>query len=189
MYFLWRLVMDINYFLEKVFGPSCQHKYFYHFTDQRNEASILEHGLLSAQEIAKRGIENPVFGGNDWSQEQDKRCGMDAYVHLCFFDQHPMEYRAKEDGRIQKSVWFGIKPEIILSEGVLISQEVSNKAGNEPRPISEMLDAIDLDIIYTRTNWRDKEIQERLKIARKYELLIPDTVAREYIDGYVKRDG
>jgi len=43
------------------------------------------------------------------------------------------------------------------------------------------LDQLDLPIIYTWTNWRDPKIMARLKLARKYEILVPTNVASQYI--------
>src|SRR5438477_10882132 len=70
--------------------------FLYHFTDTRNLASIREHGgTYSLEQIERRGIEIPVFGGDDTSQDSDRSSGMDGYVHLCFRPHHPMEFRAK----------------------------------------------------------------------------------------------
>jgi hypothetical protein len=57
---------------------------FYHFTDARNLSSIRQYGILSMREIRQRGL-IVAPGGNNWSIEADQRSGMDAYVHLGFF--------------------------------------------------------------------------------------------------------
>lgn len=153
---------------------------FYHFTDDRNIASIREHGLLSTSTLKKRGMDT-VTGGNQWSLEADKLKGMDVYVHLCFFKDHPMEFKARKEGRIEQSRFLAIKPAILRTAGALISKDVSNKANASYGDPSEYIEQIDLEVIYTRTDWKDKTIQERLKDAKKCEILIPDHVPSEFI--------
>lgn len=153
---------------------------FFHFTDIRNLQSIGEHGILAASQIRNKGI--PVItGGNEWSLDADKMKGMDDYVHLCFFNQHPMEHIAKSEGRIDVSKFLKIDPNIILAPGSLISKGVSNKSNAEYGDASKYIEQIDLRIIYTRTDWNDRAIQERLRAAKKYEILIPRHVPIEFI--------
>ena len=92
-----------------------------------------------------------------------------------------MEYLAKKEGRIVQSRLLKIRPDIIHLNGVRISLEVSNKAGAVIKPAADALDDIDLEVIYTRTNWKDEAIQKRLKAAKLREILIPDHVPVEYI--------
>jgi hypothetical protein len=152
----------------------------YHFTDLRNLPSIRENGLLSMAEIRRREIET-VPGGNQWSQDADLRFGMDEYVHLCFFKDHPMEYYAKKEGRIENVKYLRIDPEIILHRGALITDQVSNKSAVKPLPAQEMFDKIDWTVLYTRTDWKKPEIQARLRIAQKCELLVPSVVENTLI--------
>ncbi|WP_404416594.1 DarT ssDNA thymidine ADP-ribosyltransferase family protein [Brevundimonas vesicularis] len=157
------------------------HACFYHFTDDRNLPSIREHGLLSMARLRQSGVIVAAPGGNEWSSEADRRSGMDQYVHLSFLDSHPMEYLAKQEGRIIQSKLLKIRPDIIHMDGVRVSLEVSNKAGVVIKPAADALDDIDLEVIYTRTNWKDEAIQKRLKAARLREILVPDHVPVEYI--------
>lgn len=153
---------------------------FYHFTDTRNLPSIKQHGLLSTAEIRRREIA-AITGGNEWSLDADKLKGMDAYVHLCFFDEHPMEFMARNAGRIEKSRFLTIKPEVLLIPGSKISKDVSNKANASYGDPEEYIEQIDLEVIYTRTDWKDKSIQERRRSAKKCEVLIPHHVPAELI--------
>src|ERR1700678_2645905 len=83
----------------------------YHFTDRRNLPFIREHGgLYPMTKLRKKNIEVPAPGGNDWSQDADGIKGMDAYVHLCFRATHPMEYVAREAGRIGDTIFLQIHP-------------------------------------------------------------------------------
>src|SRR5947207_11641472 len=103
---------------------------FYHFTDTRNLQSIRAHGgLYCLAKCRELGINIAAPGGNDWSHEADQRAGLDNYVHLCLRNQHPMEYRAREDGRIISAVYLEIDPRVIEVEGIRFSPDVSNKSG------------------------------------------------------------
>lgn len=145
---------------------------FYHFTDTRNLPSIRQHGLLSMHELRLRGIANRP-GGNEWSLDADKHSGMDAYVHLSFFREHPMEWLATQDGRIVESRFLKIDPSVLRAPGVLITDGVSNKASVKPRAAEEMIEKLDLEVIYTRTDWKDAKVQVRIKAARLCEILVP----------------
>ena len=59
------------------------------------------------QAMRTEGVAAVAPGGDEISQLSDSRSGMDGYVHLCLFDQSPMEYRAREAGRemIARDVW------------------------------------------------------------------------------------
>ena len=155
---------------------------FYHFTDRRNAASIRERGgLYSLAALREMGIEIPAPGGNEWSHEADESRGLDRYVHLCFRPNHPMEYVARQDGRIIDSVYLQIHPDILRTKGVMFTADVSNKSGVEAVPLAEALEIIDFKVLYTRTDWTDPEVQQRLRQAEKYELLAPDHVPMKYI--------
>lgn len=155
--------------------------HFYHFTDTRNLPAIREQGLLAMRGMKENGRAPVAAGGNDWSLDADRRSGMDCYVHLCFFSEHPMEWLAKKDGRIETSIFLRVSPNVLELPGVLITDGVSNKANVTPRPAEEMIQKLDLKVIYTRTDWKDPEIQERLKAARLCEILVPNHVPLELI--------
>lgn len=173
--------MSLKEFVDFMGQKGVLHSCFYHFTDERNLPEIRQHGLLSMAAIRAKGLEVAAPGGNDWSWEADARVGMDRYVHLCFFNEHPMEYRAKEAGRLERTRFLQIDPGVLLRDGVRISLEVSNKAGAKILPVEEALDSLDFEVIYTRTDWKDAAVKDRLKIARLYEVLVPDGVPVEYI--------
>jgi hypothetical protein len=159
-------------------------KYLYHFTDVRNLPSILATGgLLPWAELKRRGIEVLAPGGNDWSHDADARYGMDAYVHLCFIDNHPMEYVARKNGHIEQTRFLKISPEILQTPGLKFSPGVSNKADV---PIFDLEHALsemkpDFDIILNKHDFKDPAVQARLQPARKYELLVPDIVPAKLI--------
>jgi hypothetical protein len=164
-----------------VIADSKQHSCLYHFTDRRNLAGIRQHGLLSMQRV--KLLEAPLVapGGNDWSIDADAHCGMDKYVHLCFCDNHPMEYLARSEGRLESTVFLRINPEILNVAGVLLTNAVSNKSGVVPATPEKMLGSLDLGVIYQRMDWRLPDVMERLKAARLYEILVPNCVPPEMI--------
>lgn len=100
----------------------------YHFTDTRNLPFIRQHGLLSMVELTARGI-IPIAGGNQWSLDADKFYGMDKYVHVCFFRDHPMAYVAQQEGRVETIRYLRIKPEIMLHPARLSPIELATRKG------------------------------------------------------------
>lgn len=164
----------------KKYKPKC----FYHFTDVRNLDNIKMHGLLSFAELVRRRIVVPVPGGNDWSHEEDKRRGLDEYIHLCFLDEHPMEYRVKQEGRIVESRFLKISTEIIHQAGVMFTPDVSNKSGVKSFDLKEACRVMDFSVIYERTDWTDPEVKKRRLLAKKYELLFPNPIPLKFISGF-----
>jgi hypothetical protein len=157
---------------------------FFHFTDTRNLPLIrASGGLLRLAEARRRGIAIPAPGGNDWSHEADARVGLDEYVHLCLFAEHPMEYRAREEGRIVQSTFLEISPEVLNIDGLRFTADVSNKRGVELLTLELACQVMDFAVVYDRTNWRDPTIQERRKMARRYEVLVPADIPLKLISG------
>lgn len=163
----------------KRYNPSC----FYHFTDTRNLESIRKHGLLTLYDIKKSRIQVPVSGGNRWSQEADARRGLDKYVHLCFFNEHPMEYTARVKNKsIKESKFIPISTDVLSWDGIRFTAGVANESGSKLLTLDEASETIDFEVIYDRTDWNDPEIQERIQAAKKYELLIPRSITIENLD-------
>lgn len=154
----------------------------WHFTDETNLQSIIEHkGLLSLAETRKRGIVIPAAGGNQWSHDADGYKGVDQYVHLSFLDDHPMLFRAKEAGRITNPVWLKISLDVLDIQGVRYTADVSNKAGVPLLTSDQARESLDLEVMFARTDWKDSQIKERRKLALKSEVLIPDFIPIELI--------
>lgn len=154
----------------------------YHFTDRSNLPLIRElGGLYPIAELERMGIKVPAPGGNDWSREADARRGMGRYVHLCFLANHPMEYLARQDGRIKDSIFLQIHASVLQFEGVMFSPGVSNRTGVEPVPISQADALIDFQVLYTRTEWSDPAVYQRRQDAEKCEILVPQRIPLELI--------
>lgn len=154
----------------------------YHFTDRRNIPLIRElGGLYPMSELKKMKAKVPAPGGNQWSQDADGIKGMDRYVHLCFRATHPMEHIARQEGRIEDSIFLQVHADVLLWDGVRFTSEVANKSGVEMQTLEAARKIIDFEVLYTRTDWRDPEIQRRLQTAEKYEVLVPTKIPLELI--------
>ena len=156
----------------------------WHFTDKANLELIKEHGLLSRKTLNDRDIKIPVLGGNRWSQEADEHRGLDAYVHLCFLNNHPMQFLAIQEGRIQDPIWLKIDVGVMLAAEVKFTSEVSNKSGVRLLNHSEAVKEIDFEVLFTYTDWKEPENHERRKAAEKSEILVPDIIPIERILGF-----
>jgi len=165
--------------MAKTTDPFIQYKvpHLYHFCDRRNLPIIRElGGLYSFEKLEERRIEVPAPGGNDWSHEADKAKGLHRYVHLCFRNNHPMEYLARQEGRIVDSIFLQVHPEVLKFEGVKYTPDVSNKSGVPIHTLEEARTMIDFEVIYTRTDWNNPAIKQRLDQAEKCEILVPDHI-------------
>lgn len=157
----------------------------YHFTDRRNLALIRElGGLYPLVELNERKVKVPAPGGNEWSHDADQIKGMDRYVHLCFKSNHPMEFLARQEGRILDSIFLQVHPEVLHWDGVLFTPGVSNKAGIPIYPMEEAAQHIDFEVLYSRTDWRDPAIQQRLQQAEKSEILVPCKIPLDLIRNF-----
>ena len=146
----------------------------WHFTDRSNLDSIEEHeGLLSLAEAERRGIRIPKPGGNQLSHELDRSKGLHEYVHLAFVNEHPMLFRAQEDGRIPDPIWVKIKSSILLGEDVRFCSAVCNKSGVDLLTAHEAATEIDFEVLFTYMNWSHPEINARRQAAIKSEILVP----------------
>jgi len=158
-------------------------KCLYHFTDLRNLPSIRQHGLLCLAESRQRAVSVAAPGGNQWSHDADARLGLDKYVHLCLFDQHPMEWTARRDGHVLQTAFLQIEPTVLGVDGVKFAPGVANKAGTGLLTLDEAIEQMDFEVVYTRLDWKDRAVQERRQAARKYEVLVPTHVPVAMIRG------
>ena len=94
--------------------------FFYHFTSQKNLASIRRNGgLYSWQYLKSHNIDIPVQGGGELSQGLDQYKGLSDYVHLSFCDDHPMAYRHIQNG--EDIVVLKISTDVAMLDGTMFS--------------------------------------------------------------------
>lgn len=154
----------------------------WHFTDKRNQASILANGgLLSWVEAVRRRLVVPAPGGNDWSHQADQKFGVDKFVHLAFIKNHPMLHIAKKEGRIESPIWVEIDVSVLDLAGVMYTNDVANKSGVEILSSDQAKTGVDFQALYTRMDWSDEEVMRRRRCAEKSEVLVPTIVPIDYI--------
>jgi hypothetical protein len=171
--------------LIQLINASTQHRTLYHFTDEANFQSIRQQGLLSKERLRARNLwPPPATGGNELSRELDQQRGIDPYVSLCMTRNHPMEFSARQDGRLPNPRYLAIKPEVLQIPGTRIALGIANANDVEILPVADAVDRLDVEVLYTRTNWSDPAMNLRLRVAEKFEALVPNEVARELIIGY-----
>jgi hypothetical protein len=159
--------------------------HLWHFTDKSNLNSIVEkEGILSLAKIFEENVAVSAFGGNQWSHDADRQKNLDRFVNLTFLDDHPMLYRAKQEGRIQEPIWLQIDIDILLLPGTMYSLDVSNKSGVPIVNGDTAKDQLDFEVLFTYMDWRDSEVQQRRQTALKAEILIPDIVPLNMIKGW-----
>jgi hypothetical protein len=160
-------------------------EHVWHFTDRSNLESIERHGgILSRAELNDRGIAIPNPGGNDWSYSEDKRLGLDKYVHLAFIQNHPMLYIARSEERISDPVVLKIDGKVLLSPGVRFCAGIANKSGAIILDREDACTSIDFEVLFRYIDWRVPENQQRRTNAEKSEILVPDFVPADMIVGF-----
>ena len=173
--------MTINDLVETIKG-SQQHNYLYHFTDEVNFGSIRAKGLVSKAIMCAEGWWPVAPGGNLLSWQLDFYRGIAEYVSLCLTRNHPMKFIAERDGRLRNTRHLGISPDILRTEGVRVAFGIANAIDVCILPLEQSLDKLDLQVLYTRTNWCDFAIQRRLRAAERIEILMPNAVPLQFIE-------
>ena len=138
-------------------------------------------GLLPLAELEKRGVQIPVPRSDEGSRLVDRRRNLHQYVHLCFKSNHPMEFVARQEGRIGDSIFLQVHASVINWEGVLFVPGMANTNNSSPHTMEQARELIDFEVLYARTNWSDPQVQQRLQAAEKYEILVPRAIPLELI--------
>ena len=157
----------------------------YHFTDVRNVPLIRElGGLYPLAELEDAKIEIPAPGSDDVSRYTDRRSNLHRYVHLCFRDNHPMQFRAVEGGRIGQTIFLQIKPDVLQWDGVLFCPVMANTNGATFYSMERARSMIDFEVLYPPLGfipYTDPSVQQRLQAAEKYEILVPRAIPLDLI--------
>lgn len=84
-------------------------------------------------------------------------------------------------GQIAESIFLNIDPVVVSWDDVCFAADIANKTGVEVHPIREVDEMIDFEVLYTATNWKNPEIQQRLRSVERYEVLVPHSIPLELI--------
>lgn len=160
-------------------------KTLYHFTDNRNIASIRQRGgLYSLAQLQILQVETVWFASNKESRNMDKERGIDNYVHLCFHRDHEMQKVAQHYAeRIEDTKWLEVSPHVLKFDKVMFCSDIANKRGAKIVLLSEA--EIDYEVICEETDWGDNDIKRRLKQARRCEVLIPQHIPLKYYESVI----
>ncbi len=158
-------------------------KVIWHFTDQSNLNSIKKYGLLSLQLINKHNINVSCFGADELSHKLDRHYGLDKYVHLSFIKEHPMCYIKQKNGDIPNPIWLAIDVCVLFDTHTLFATDVANKTGVPKYSINQLSKKADIEVLWGRTNWKNRNIQNRRKTAKRGELLVSNIIKPQHILG------
>ena len=159
-------------------------KSIWHFTDLSNIQSIANYGLLSLRNLINRKIEVACYGADELSHRLDISKGLDQFVHLSFIKEHPMQYVKTKNMDIPNPVWLEIDARVLFKKKSIFSDTVANKTGAKIyTDINDLSKYIDLDVLWTRKDWRDPQIQTRRKQAKYGEIMIKDLIEVQDIKG------
>lgn len=150
--------------------------YLYHFTDQRNIASIISNrGLFSWKYCEEHNITIPNPGGGEESRYLDSRHNLEDYVRLSLCDDHPMAWRLKQQGA--NLVLLKIKVDVAWLQGTLFSD--INAADNNHHHGATMADLRRIDINATKQHF----VSSSDPIFKKHqaEVLVKTYIPLEYI--------
>lgn len=151
-------------------------KSIWHFTDRSNLESIKKYGLLSLENIERRGIDVPCFGANELSHRLDRRKGIDKYVHLSFITEHPMHYAKKRDGLIPNPIWLEIDAVVLLENETIFSNNIANQNGVKFHHINTLATHVDMEALWGKSNENDANMQRRKKSAIRGEIMVKNQI-------------
>lgn len=157
----------------------------FHFTDRRNLDLIRSRGgLIPLAELEKDSLNIPAPGSDATGRIVDRERELHRYVHLCFKSNHPMEFTARQEGRIIDSIFLEVDASVLHWENVLFCPGMANTNGIKFYNISQADSIIDFEVLYSRTDWRDPAVQQRLQHAEKYEVLVPKKIPLNLIRNF-----
>lgn len=152
-------------------GVNC----LYHFTDKNNLDNIKKKGLCPRNELKEDEF---IAGGNEWSVTADDNCGLDAFVHLCLFRNHPMKYQREREGK--EFVWLKINLDVLDFPGVKYTNGVSNKSGVQLLSEEDAISCYDFEAM-GRIDFDIDGNQQRKSMVEKYEILVPSVIPWDMI--------
>lgn len=155
-------------------------KSLYHFTDKSNIKSIIKNGGLYSWHYSDRNnITIPYPGGDSLSRDLDKQYGLQDFVRLSFTKEHPMMYKAKDDGRIKNPIILEIDLKVCYFLNTKYANMNATKTGHNCGDSLNDLKAVKFDIVKLRNHFDIINIEDR-----KYfqaEVLVKTWIPIEFI--------
>ncbi len=173
--------------ISKLFLAKMHEKSVYNIQAISNISSIIRHGLLSYELASALQHESVAM-----SDVQNKRSNviipqgkpLHSYASMYFDPRNPMMYRRQNVA--ERLCVLAISPSVLDWEGTILSD--GNAASEYSRFYSpeEGLFKLDFEKIYKKW-WTDDNAQEQLRLKRIKcaEVLVPNSVAYEYIIGAI----
>ena len=155
----------------------------WHFTDESNLKSIEKNGLLSLERITQQRIHVPCFGADALSHNLDRKLGLDKFVHLSLIKEHPMQYIKTKEGLIPNPIWLEIDVSVLFETHSIFANDIANKNGVQSHYIDKLADIVDLEVLWSKTDWRDPIIKQRRASAKKSELMVANRIDYSKIKG------
>lgn len=165
--------------------PAQPVKSLYYISHIGNLTSILEHGILSHQQVEARGLRfeavyNPEIVANRALRSTPEGKSLWEYANVYFQPRNPMLYKVVSEVDKQNVVILGIKPQILEMKGAYIS------LGNAAVPLSpilssrEGLKAIQREFwpILNSDWWKTEDGTKRKIMA---ECLVPKSIPPDFI--------
>jgi hypothetical protein len=154
-------------------------KTLYHFTDIANIDYIKRYGgLFSWQYLRKTGIEVPYEGGGVLSKDLDKRYGLQDFVRVCFTENHPMMYVARNEGRIPNPVILKINTGVCEFQNTKFANMNATRNGHSCGNSIEDLQRIKFDVVREGTHF---DLSEQDRPYYQAEVLVKTWIPIEYI--------
>jgi len=151
----------------------------YHFTDKANIDYIKRYGgLFSWQHLRKTGLEVPYEGGGSLSKDLDRRYGLQDFVRVCFTENHPMMYVARNEGRIPNPIILKINTEVCEFQNTKFANMNATRNGHSCGNSLADLQRIKFDVVRQRTHF---DLSEQDKPYYQAEVLVKTWIPIEYI--------
>ena len=160
-------------------------EYFYHFTAVENVPLIKKYGgLYSWWSLKQKGINVPFIGGSGGpSQSLDVQYGLQDYVRLSFCNNHPMQYRHKQNG--VQLVLFKVDKEVATWSDTLFSD--INATDNNHHCGGSISDLRRVNFSAVKRTYVSREDSDFKP--HQAEILVKSFIPIKYIKNIVSRSG
>ena len=157
-------------------------KHFYYVTHQDNLPSILKHGILSHSRIESEKIQTVrIYDDEIVSKRKEKILpsgdSLWSYANFYFQARNPMLYRVTREKDAKKIVVLQVNPDIINSQGALISDGNAANQRTQFYPADQGLPKLKEEV-FKRQYWDENDDSKRMIMA---EILVPSHIAPDKI--------